>query len=463
MSDETNTYGEDIHLTTIDSSTIYTELITALEKGAGEPLYPGDERRIYGEALVAVFVALYNKLDDVGRQTLLRYARGEVLDAIGERLGVKRLEGDTAKTVMRFSLSTPRETNIIIPKWTKVTPDGENYFATDEIAVLQAGTYSVEIPTSAVGNGVKFNGYAAGTITTLVDLIPYIESVTNLTETAGGDDGEPYTTEGDNRLRERIRLAPAKRSTAGPEQAYIYWVMTADSSIVDAKAVSEKETVSETLTVYDGKAFKGGGALLTDSLVVKAHGQSTAAAKDTDYTVDYTDGLLTITLKGSLSAAESIDIIITRTLEGCVKIVPLLEGGGIPDAAMLAKVLDVVNAKDIRPLTDKVSAVPPEVETYDIEIVYYTTPESEAEVIANVEGTGGAIDRYNEWQVAALGRDINPDQLRKRILSPSWGENLTGAFRVDVVKPTYKALDDTQVAKFSGHLTVSHKVESEVV
>ena len=40
---------------------------------------------------------------------------------------------------------------------------------------------------------------------------------------------------------------------------------------------------------------------------------------------------------------------------------------------------------------------------------------------------------------------------------------VTGAFRVDVVKPAYKALDDTQVAKFSGHLTVSHKVESEVV
>lgn len=381
VSDATNTYGEDIKLTTTDASTLYKTIITELEKGAGEPLYPGDERRIFGEALVPVFVALYNSLNDVGRQTLLRYARGEVLDAIGERQDVKRLEGTPAKTTMRFSVSTPQERNIIIPKWTKVTPDSENYFATDEIAVLQAGAYSVEVPTSAVSNGTKFNGYAAGTITTLVDLIPYIESVTNL----------------------------------------------------------------------------------ADSLVVKAHGQSTAAAKDTDYTVDYTDDLLTITLKGSLSAAESIDIIITRTLEGCVKIVPLLEGGGIPDAAMLAKVLDVVNAKDIRPLTDKVSAVPPEVETYDIEIVYYTTPESEAEVIANVEGTGGAIDRYNEWQVAALGRDINPDQLRKRILSPSWGENLTGAFRVDVVKPTYKALDDTQVAKFSGHLTVSHKVESEVV
>ena len=32
--------------------------------------------------------------------------------------------------------------------------------------------------------------------------------------------------------------------------------MTADSSIVDARAVSEMETVSETLTVYDGKASR---------------------------------------------------------------------------------------------------------------------------------------------------------------------------------------------------------------
>ena len=99
--------------------------------------------------------------------------------------------------------------------------------------------------------------------------------------------------------------------------------------------------------------------------------------------------------------------------------------------------LEACNASDIRPLTDVVTAVAPEVITYDIEIVYYTTPETEAEVVANVEGTGGAIDRYNEWQVGALGRDINPDQLRKRILCPSWGENLTGAFRVDVTKPVY--------------------------
>lgn len=444
----TDIYGEDIHLTTVDASSIYNTLITGLEHRVGEPLYPGDERRIYGEALAAVFVSLYNTMDDIGRQTLLRYARGEVLDAIGERLDVHRLEGDKSATIMRFSLSVPVGFNITIPTYTKVTPDGEVYFATDHVAVLKAGDTYVDIPVSAMETGTGFNGYAPGTISTLVDMIPYIESVVNLTETSGGDDGEPYTTDGDDRFRERIRLAPAKRSTAGPELSYIYWAMTADSSIADVKAVSETETISKELTVYDGHAFLGGSTLQPDTLTIEG---------SEDYTVDYSDDLLTITLTGTLSEVKTIRVTITRTLEGCVKIVPLLKGGEIPDADILEKVLETVNASDVRPLTDRVFAVAPEVIPYDIEITYYTTPESEAEVVENVEGADGAIARFNEWQSDALGRDINPDQLRKLILSPSWAENLTGAIRLDVVKPDHKTVEDTQVAKFSGSLTVSHK------
>ena len=98
VSDATNTYGEDIKLTTTDASTLYKTIITELEKGAGEPLYPGDERRIFGEALVPVFVALYNSLNDVGRQTLLRYARGEVLDAI------RRCQPDTLTPIEAMGL-----------------------------------------------------------------------------------------------------------------------------------------------------------------------------------------------------------------------------------------------------------------------------------------------------------------------------------------------------------------------
>lgn len=387
MSEEaTSTYGEDIHLTTIDASTIYNTIITELERGVGEPLYPGDERRIYGEALVAVFVALYNTIDDAARQTLLRYARGEVLDAIGERLDVHRLEGSKAVTTIRFSLGTPREENIIIPQWTKVTPDGSSYFATDRIAVLQAGDRFVDVPVSAIESGAKCNGYAAGTITTLVDLIPYIESVTNLETTAGGDDGEPYTKEGDGRLRERIRLAPAKLSTAGPEQAYIYWAMTADSSIVDVKAVSEVDTVSRTLPVYAGHAFIGGSTLLPDTLHIQVGEQEIARGI---YAVDYSDDLLTIALPDDLAEVKRVDIVISRTMEGRVKIVPLCRGGQLPDDALLAKVLATVNADNIRPMSDQLLAAAPSIVPYDIEIVYYTTPETEAEVIVNVEGPEG--------------------------------------------------------------------------
>lgn len=461
-SEKTNIYGEEIHLTTVDSSTIYDSLITALEKGVGEPLYPGDERRIYGEALVAVFVSLYNSLNDVGRQTLLRYARGEVLDAIGERLGVTRLEGSKATLTLRFSLTTPRATNIIIPKWTKATSDGNTYFVTDKIAVLQAGAYSVDVPASAISNGNAYNDYAVGTINTLVDLIPYVEKVTNVTKSTGGDDGEPYTTEGDDRFRERIRLAPAKRSTAGPETAYIYWAMTADSSIMDVKAVSEKEHVAETVPVYGGHVFLGGN-LEELTLVVKASEEAERALLLTDYTYTVKNNLFTINLLGSLANAESVYIEYDRTLEGCVKIVPLLKDGQVPDKAMLEKILEVVNAKDIRPLTDRVTAEAPKTVSYDIEIVYYTTPSTEAEVVANVEGSNGAIMRYNEWQTEALGRDINPDQLRKLILSPQWAENLTGAIRVDVIKPEHMTVEDTEVAKFSGNMTVSHVSVTGVV
>ena len=58
VSDATNTYGEDIKPTTTDARTLCKKMSTELEKGAGGPLYPGDERRIFVEALVPVFVAL---------------------------------------------------------------------------------------------------------------------------------------------------------------------------------------------------------------------------------------------------------------------------------------------------------------------------------------------------------------------------------------------------------------------
>lgn len=225
--------AEEFDFVETDSAKLYTSIIGNLMDSCNEALYPGDERRIFGEAVVAVFVSLYNEFNDKMKQKVLRYARGSVLDAIGDMFRVERAAPAAAYATFRFSTETAIAENIIIPAGTRITTDGAVYFATQETAVLQAGELSVDIVAYSQDGGSDYNGFTAGTINTLVDLIPYISSVENITISTGGDDGEPYTTEGDARYRERIRLSYASLSTAGPESAYRYFALSADPDIID--------------------------------------------------------------------------------------------------------------------------------------------------------------------------------------------------------------------------------------
>ena len=129
-----------------------------------------------------------------------------------------------------------------------------------------------------------------------------------------------------------------------------------------------------------------------------------------------------------------------------------------PQSDRAADVLAACSADDVRPLTDMVTVEAPETHEYDIELTYYTTKANESEVVQNVEGSGGAIDQYINWQGSTLNQDINPDELRKRILCPDWADDLIGATRVQIIKPEYTELNSTTVAKFSGKKTVKHIV-----
>ena len=431
------------------------EVLEQLENGVSEPLYPGDERRIFGEALSQVIVAVYNSVNDACRQKMLRYARGEVLDALGENRDVARLDPTYATTTLRFSISEAVAFNIVIPAGLRVSNDFERYFLTDSTVVLYAGALYVDVTATAEEGGSEYNGIEPGDIANIVDVseAPLIDAVTNLDETAGGGDRED-----DEAYRERIREAENKLSTAGPAKAYKYWALSANSRVSDAVVVSEKETLTRELPVYAGHAFKGGDTLLPDTLVVyKANG--TAATAGTDYPAEYSNDLLVLTLSGALASASTVKITIDRDMRGRVKIVPICAGGEIPDEEVLADVLAACSADDVRPLTDLVTVEAPSVHYYDIELTYYTTRANESEVIQNVEGSDGAINRYIYWQGSTLDQDINPDELRKRILSPDWEDGLTGATRVLITQPEYVELDSTTVAKFSGNLTVRHVVK----
>ena len=253
----------DFNFVETDSAKLYTAIIGSLMDECNEALYPGDERRIFGEALVTVFVALYSEFNDKMRQRTLQYARGPVLDALGARYGVERAAPASASATFRFSAAAAQEENIIIPVGTRITTDGSVYFATQETTVLPTGELYVDVLGVCTTGGSQYNGFTAGAIKTLVDLIPYISGAQNTTTSTGGDDGEPYTEEGDDRLRERIRLAPSTLSTAGPESGYRYHTLSADPDIVDV-AIDCPEDEPNTVNIYPlmtGGAIPDGGTL----------------------------------------------------------------------------------------------------------------------------------------------------------------------------------------------------------
>lgn len=434
--------------------TIYTDILEELENGVGEPLYPGDERRIFGDTMAKVIVTVYNTVNDACRQKMLRYARGTVLDALGENRDVIRLDPTYATTTLRFTVTEAVGSNIIIPAGLRVTGDFVHYFLTDTTAVLYAGSLYVDVAATAEEGGTDYNNIDEGEISEIVDVsdVPLLDGVTNLTITEGGGDREE-----DEPYRERIREAENKLSTAGPAKAYKYWALSANSLVTDAVVESEKETITRTLKTYAGHAFQGGANLLPDTLVVFLSDGSEATA-GADYTAEYADELLTLSLSGSLAGAETVKIQIGRNMYGRVKIVPICAGGQIPSEDVLADVLAACSADDVRPLTDMVTVEAPETHEYDIELTYYTTKANESEVVQNVEGSGGAIDQYINWQGSTLNQDINPDELRKRILCPDWADDLIGATRVQIIKPEYTELNSTTAAKFSGKKTVKHIV-----
>ena len=133
----------DLKFIETDAGKVYDTILGELENGVREPLYPGDERRIFGESLAQVIVAVYNSVNDACRQKMLRYARGSVLDALGENRDTPRLDPTFATTTLRFGINEAMASNIIIPAGLRVTGDFVHYFLTDATVVLYAGNLSL--------------------------------------------------------------------------------------------------------------------------------------------------------------------------------------------------------------------------------------------------------------------------------------------------------------------------------
>lgn len=225
---------------TTDASEIKEYLIDIAQKGCSTTLHHGDERRIFIESVITpVCVAIYNKIEDAAKQKMRKYARGEVLDAIGGT-DSPRLEAKKATTTLQFFVNYAAEEDIRIPAGTTVTTNDDYDFVTDIEAYIQIGSLSVNVPATAAEGGESYNGLAVGTIAVIVDDID-VDGCKNITVSSGGDDGEPYDYEGDERYRKRIELHEDAASTCGGESGYRYYALTANSTVADVNVIAPEE------------------------------------------------------------------------------------------------------------------------------------------------------------------------------------------------------------------------------
>jgi len=208
---------------------IYSEIARTYELIAGVPLTKGQ--------LEAVILSIYAyrenilriAMNEIAKQNLLAYAKGVNLDHLGALLGIKRLSASKARTTLRFSFVEPLPYPLLIPKGTQIaTRDEKVVFQTVKDVEAPQGAEYIEVEAEAETPGSIGNGYMPGDISILLDPLPFVDKVENISVSFGGLDEED-----DEHFRERIWRAPEAFSNAGSKGAYEFWARSAHQDIVD--------------------------------------------------------------------------------------------------------------------------------------------------------------------------------------------------------------------------------------
>ena len=138
-------------------------IISAYEKASDRTLARGEPIRLLLETLALVIIELRNVIDQAGKQNLLAYATESFLDHLGAFLSVYRLTATPASCIACFSLAAYDNLQpFIIPKGTRITPDGDILFSTVEDLEIASGELSGEVIAECLTAGEIGNGFLPG-------------------------------------------------------------------------------------------------------------------------------------------------------------------------------------------------------------------------------------------------------------------------------------------------------------
>lgn len=230
----------DINFLDTNAEATLNRIVQGYEVAASRTLGQADPIMLFLKSIAYELVILRNEVNYTGKQNLLAYAEGDYLDHLGFLLDVERNKAKRSLTTLRFTLASVQSSNIIIPLNTKVS-DGNYTFQTTETTQIVAGQLTVDVGAESVISGDETNNIPIGIINQFIDVIPYVEKVSNTTETSGG-----ANTESDESYKKRIALAPSSFSVAGPYESYKFWALTANQNIIDVAIVNKEERTNDT-------------------------------------------------------------------------------------------------------------------------------------------------------------------------------------------------------------------------
>ena len=107
------------------------------------------------------------------------------------------------------------------------------------------------------------------------------------------------------------------------------------------------------------------------------------------------------------------------------------------------KVKAVLNEENVRPLTDNVNIKEPNKVNYSIDFDYYIDKDNETLVNIIKSNVDKTIQEFVSWQKEKIGKDINPDELIKRL-------KIAGVKRVVLRSPAFQKLDFNQIGINNG-------------
>lgn len=319
-------FDDDFEVIEIDTESDEAELCDLFEEKTGRTLSAAHPEKILISIIAYAKSLILAKINECVKNLLLPYATGIWLDILGFLVGCERIAASCSTSTLEVTLYEVFSFDKTLPQGAQVeTSDGQAVFETVEDLVIAAGETVGYVTVQSVQAGSDLN-YGIGEINRLVDSYEFIESVTNTTACTGGANEEE-----DDSYRERIATAPEQFSVAGPEDAYIYFIKSAHSSIVDCSIVQPSDDVTVEIA---------GTTYAESDNVITADGFS---AK-----VDYNACTVTITEN---SAGYPVTVKFPKQAELYCYI--LTEDGAASDD-ILEIVEEAVSADSVRPMTDYV-------------------------------------------------------------------------------------------------------------